>query len=108
MSKRSTNLAAKLLGAALWLAFVALPILSWRILKAAFRTARLVGRSRQLLASTIRCPNGHENPASGFWTCSCGATFSGWAWAPCPVCGKSADFVDGCEVCGASLISPLR
>lgn len=103
-----SNLILHILGLTFWTIFIGLPLLVWKSLKLVFRLFRILRHSPKLFSQTIRCPNGHENPAVSFWTCSCGVTFSGWAWAPCPGCGKSADFVDGCQVCGVSLLNPLR
>ncbi|MBI5529776.1 MAG: hypothetical protein HY897_25915 [Deltaproteobacteria bacterium] len=108
MSKQSSSLALDVLGLALWIMFIGLPLLLWWAAKLFFRLLRLLWRSPQLFSKDIRCVNGHKNPAIGSWKCSCGAVFSGWAFAPCPVCGRSADYVDGCEICGASLLNPLR
>ena len=55
----------------------------------------------------LTCPDGHVNNTLGRWSCKCGATYLGHAFAPCPICGMPAGWVP-CEVCGLAIRSPWK
>ncbi len=55
----------------------------------------------------LMCPAGHPNALQGRWTCSCGATYLGHAFAPCPICGIPAGFLR-CDRCGLAIRSPWK
>lgn len=62
---------------------------------------------RAKTAATLRCPGGHSNPVMGRWNCTCGATYAGHAFAPCPVCRLPAGWMR-CEACGLAIRSPWK
>ena len=89
----------------------ALLMLPWVI---AFGFVGLVRRAitfpRTLAAGTsdvIACPVGHTNHLLGRWTCACGSTYLGHAFAPCHFCHQPAGRIS-CAVCGLTIASPWR
>ncbi len=68
--------------------------------------ARLLVRWQSITGNEARCPRGHVTATVGVWQCSCGATFEGWAFRPCPVCRESAGWIP-CATCGLPIRSPI-
>lgn len=67
---------------------------------------RWIRRQRVLKASIALCPRGHEVELQSNWTCRCGLSFEGHAFAqPCPHCGDMAHAVT-CP-CGMPVVNPL-
>lgn len=66
---------------------------------------RIARRARSLpaaLASTLLCPLGHENDATGRFEClDCKATYMGWV-GRCGHCGAGASYV-ACSTCGCAI-----
>lgn len=71
------------------------------------RALRLPGALSARSATELSCPAGHANTVLGRWTCHCGATYLGHAFAPCPCCGAPAGWMK-CETCGLALNSPWK
>lgn len=68
---------------------------------------RLPRRLRAMRADELPCPDGHPNPVMGRWTCGCGGTYAGHAFAPCPLCRMPAGWMR-CVQCGLSIRSPWK
>lgn len=63
----------------------------------------LHGRVRAATHAT--CPQGHVVELHGLWSCTCGMTYTGSAFAPCPSCGSRAH---ACRCpCGEIVVSPV-
>src|SRR5690242_6209298 len=85
--------------------------LFWLLIKGVrviVRLARIARRLRAAFSDSMRCVQGHENEALGYWRCACGASWSGYAFARCPLCNTTAGFIaDGCTRCGLSIMNPM-
>ncbi len=94
-----------------WSAFLHLLAAPWTLALSAFRAARffwrLPRRLRAMKVDELPCPDGHLNPVMGRWTCGCGSTYAGHAFAPCPLCRMPAGWMR-CAQCGLSLRSPWQ
>jgi len=54
---------------------------------------------------TLACPRGHAVPVFGTWTCGCGASYDGRAFARCPICGRTCGWIP-CPECHLPVRNP--
>lgn len=75
--------------------------------RTSIRAIRLLPRIPKLTSETLRCPRGDEEPVFGVWECQgCHATFEGWAFQKCPMCGLGARWIP-CSQCGLPVEHPV-
>jgi hypothetical protein len=87
---------------------VTLPwVITFALLRLLIALLRWPSRYRARNADVLRCAAGHPNNVMGRWTCSCGATYLGHVFGPCPICGMSAGWVR-CERCDLAIRSPWK